>query len=504
MKQSITKILLLLLVLCTVASCAVGCKDDTPQNTNTEQESMDGILDEKYDFPETITLKDKELNIFNLEQFYNAIVYVDTDDYSDKIPQAVYDRNRGFEEQYKVLIMEHKFPFTSTRATTFTAATTALNTLYQAGDDMYDAVYVSLFDQASLLTSGYLKDMNTVSTMNLTAEWWDPALTSSYRLNDGKCYVASSPFHLMSYETTYVNFFNPSLVEQRGIENMFDLVRSGEWTIEKMLNIITQSGVVTSNSDGSFTFDAAGSAVYGMAVHTQSPMRFLRGADISFVNYDESKEKYLFQISNSDRFTQVTDVLLRLFDIASGYVAGTDHEDDIVNYPDGYVPIFNAGRSLFLNAELKCGMTLKKKLNTEVRYSILPIPKFDSTQKSYISECSNNTLMMAIPVTNADAEDAGKALDTLSYMSYRDVLPTYYNDYISYRGLNDPDSLDMLNNYIMPGRCLELGLCYGWTGAFVDDYNAILGGDSTESLANLYTTHGRTINKTISDFFDKD
>lgn len=504
MKQSILKVLLLVLSLCCVASCAIGCnKNKTQQETNTKQETMEDMLDNKYNFPETIKLKDNELNIFNLEQFYNAIVYVDTEDYSDKIPQAVYDRNRSFEEHYKILIMETKIPFDTRRETTFNNATAALNNLYQAGDDIYDAVYVSLFDQVSLLTSGYLKDLNTISTLNLTAEWWDPTMTDSYMFNDGKCYVASSPLHLMSYETTYVNFFNPAIVEKRNIEDMFALVRSGEWTIEKMLNIITESGVVTPNSDGSFTFDAAGSAVYGMAVHTQSPFHFLRGTDISFVNADGTG-KYLFRISNNDRFTQVNDMLLRMFDIASGHVVGTDKEDDIANHPEGYVPIFNAGRSLFLNAELKCGMTLKKKLNTEVTYSILPMPKFDVEQKSYVSECSNNTLMMAIPVTNADAEAAGSALDTLSYLSYRDVLPIYYNDYISYRGLNDANSLEMLNQYIMPGRCLELGLCYGWTGEFVDKYNAILGGDSTDSLANLYMIYAKDINVAINNFFNGD
>lgn len=500
MKQNLTKILLLLLVLCSVASCAVGCKNNKePSNTNTEQETLDSILDNKYDFPETIKLKDNELNIFNLSEFHNAIIYVDTEDYSDKIPQAVYDRNRGFEEHYGVLVNETKFQFTTNRKTTFNNAMIELNKLHQAGDDLYDAVYVSLYDQASLLSSGYLRDMNSISTLNLTAEWWDPTLTSSYMLNDGKCYVASSPLNLMSYETTYVNFFNPAIVEQRNIENMFALVRSGEWTIEKMLNIITESGVVTPNSDGSFTFDGSGTAVYGMAVHTQSPMRFLRGADISFVNLN-AKGKYRFTCNNADGFYQISDLLLRLFDIESGYVTGTDVEDQAADHPEGYVPVFNAGRSLFLNAELKCGMTLKKKLNTEVVYSILPMPKYNQEQKSYISECSNNTLMMAVPILNSDAEAAGLALDTLSYMSYRDVLPIYYNDYISYRGLNDADSLEMLNQYIMPGRCLELGLCYGWTADFVDTYNKILGHDVDESLANILTVNARGINDKIKSF----
>ena len=141
-------------------------------------------------------------------------------------------------------------------------------------------------------------------------------------------------------------------------------------------------------------------------------------------------------INNGDRYSQVNDVLNRLFDIESGYVAGNDVEDDIINYPDGYVPIFNSSRSLFLNAELKCGMTLKKKLNTEVQYSILPMPKFDVAQKNYISECSNNTLMMAIPVTNSDAEAAGLALDTGDTV-YKSIKATVNGETITYEAEKD-------------------------------------------------------------------
>ena len=183
---------------------------------------------------------------------------------------------------------------------------------------------------------------------------------------------------------------------------------------------------------------------------------------------------------------------------------GVDKEDDPVNSPEGYVAVFNSEKSLFLNAELKCGMTLKKFYETEIEYSILPMPKFSTDQKEYISECSNNVLLLAMLITNQDAEAAGLAIDTLSYMSYRDVLPTYYNDYISHRGLNDAKSLEMLNSYIMPGRCMELGLCYGWTVDFVDSYNALIrNGGSAEgaSLATVVQSKTRTINSAIKDFF---
>ncbi len=504
MKQRISKILLALLALCMVLGCTVACDKEKPN----EQESVDaalmeGFSDTRYDFPSEIRLKDGELNIFNLEAYYNCILYLDVDSYYDNISQAVFERNAAFEEQYKVFITERKYPFNNSRKEVFQGATKELQALQQAGDDLYDAIYVSLFDQSVLLTSGMLKNLKDVSTLNLTAEWWDPQLTDSYMFQDGGCFVASSPLNLMSYETTYVNFFNPDVANERNIENMFNLVRNGTWTLEKMLTIIQESGAITPNDDGSFTYDAEGNGFYGISVHTQSPMRFIRGANISFVNLN-SEGNYRFGCSDSDRLSKVNDLLLQLFDRSMGMAIGVDKEADPVNYPEGYVSVFNSKKSLFLNAELKCGMTLKKIFETEVEYSILPIPKFDEAQTNYVSECSNNVLLLAIPNSNQDAEAAGLAIDTLSYMSYRDVLPKYYNDYISHRGLNDANSLEMLNSYIMPGRCMELGLCYGWTASFVETYNSLIrNGGSTEdgSLATIVQSSARNINSAIKSFF---
>ena len=503
MKQRISKIFLVLLTLCMVLGCMAGCKDEKPQ----EQESVDpslmqGFEDTRYNFPTEIKLKDGELNFFNFEAYYNCILYIDVDSYTDNISQAVFERNAAFEEKYKVLVMERKYPFTG-RNETFSGATKELQALQQAGDDQYDAIYVSLYDQSILLSSGALRNLCDVEGLNLNSEWWDQQLTNSYMFADGSCYVASSPLNLMSYETTYVNFFNPDIADERNIENMFNLVRNGTWTIEKMLTIIQDSGVITTNTDGSYTYVTEDTGFYGISVHSQSPMRFLRGANVSFVNQND-KGSYRFICSDTDRFSRVSDLLLRLFDRSMGMAVGVDKETDPVNYPEGYVAVFNSEKSLFLNAELKCGMTLKKFYETEIEYSILPMPKYDEAQTGYVSECSNQCLLLAIPTLNSDAAMAGVAIDALSYMSYRDVLPTYYNDYISHRGLNDSNSLEMLNSYIMPGRCIELGQCYGWTTPFISGYNSLIrnaGVSEGVTLATIIQTQSRTINATIKSFF---
>ncbi len=503
MKQTIIKALLLLLVLCMASTVMVACKEDAP-STNTDDENVTEAPDEKYPFPETIEIDDKELNIFNFDKYYNAIIYTDTEEYGDNISVKVYDRNAYFYSKYKIDVVEVPFEFTG-REASFPAATTHLSNLYNAGDDVYDIAYVSLNEQYSLVKSGVMTDLNTVSSLDLSAEWWDPQLSSSYVLSDGKQFVASSPLNLMPYEMTWLVFFNQDMAEVRGVPNLFEYVRQGEWTVETMLKTIKDCGIITENADGGYTFDAAGTATYGFAVHHASPFCLLEGFDITFIQkQDKQDAPYLFSNVKADDFTKANDWLTELFTRTTGMAIGSDHEDNLVDHPEGYVPVFHSNRALFLHAELKSGMTLKKILNSEVFYGMLPQPKLNTNQKNYYTTTSSSLMLLGIPSTSDEKEDVGMAADVLSYLSYRDLLPVYYDDYVSHRNANDKESLEMLNDYIMPGRRLDVGVVYSWTKGFMETYNSLIYTQTAQggsTLGNIVTNNMRSINKEIRDFF---
>ncbi len=503
MKRTIIRTLLLLLVLCMTLTAAVSCQKEEPKN-NTDDDIITDAPDEKYPFPEEIKLEDKELNIFNFSEFYNAIIYTDTDDYGDKISQAVYDRNAYFYGKYKIDVVENAMEFTG-REAGFKASTTTLTNLKNAGDDIYDIAYVSINEQYALVTSGVMTDLKSVSTLNLDAEWWDPQLSSSYVLSDGKQYVASSSLNLMPYEMTWLVFFNQDMADVRSVPNLFEYVRQGEWTVENMLKVITDCGIITENAEGGYTFDAAGTATYGFAVHHASPFVLLEGFDVKFIKeQDNAALPYMFTNVKADDFSKSNDWLLRLFDRATGMAIGSDYEADLVNHPEGYVPVFHSNRALFLHAELKSGMTMKKILNSEVYYGMLPQPKLTSDQKNYYTTTSSSLMLLGIPTMSDEKEAVGMAADVLSYLSYRDVLPVYYDDYVSHRNASDKESLEMLNDYIMPGRRLDIGVVYSWTKSFMESYNSLIysqTASSGESLGNIVTSNMPSINRAIRTFF---
>ena len=504
MKKQICKILVAFLTLCLLVTSVVSCQNetDTPQDGNSPVETQpEG---ETYVYPQTIELADKELNILNFAEYYNAILYIDTDDYGDNISTTVYDRNAYFFDRYRVDVVEFRQPFVDGKKP-FAYATTRLMNAHNGGDEAFDIAYVSINAQYTLISSGVMADLNTVSTLNLDAEWWDPQLSGSYVLKDGRQYVASSPLHLMPYEMTWLTFFNQKLAEERELPDLFEYVRNGEWTIENMLKVTKDSGVITENANGGYAFDASGSAVYGVAVHSASPSRLLVGFDLTFIQeQDDAVQPYKFACNNSDGFATASELMLQLFDRSTGMAIGSDFEDDLINHPEGYVPIFHNNRALFLHAEIKSGMTLKKILNSEVYYGMLPQPKLSEDQKEYYTTMTPNLILFGIPTVCSEKEAVGAAGDLLSYLSYRDLLPVYYGDYVSHRNASDAESLEMLNNYIMPGRRLNIGWVYGWSSTFTSAYTPLIYTGSSSggnSLGNVLQNSAATINQKIRDFF---
>ena len=100
----------------------------------------------------------------------------------------------------------------------------------------------------------------------------------------------------------------------------------------------------------------------------------------------------------------------------------------------------------------------------EDSYGILPIPKYDEYQDSYYSRVNNyHDSLIAVFNTAGDPEAVGAALEVLSYYSYYNIYPQFYEVVIQGRGTRDDDSRRMLD-IIFSTRTYDLGLIYGTEG----------------------------------------
>jgi len=108
---------------------------------------------------------------------------------------------------------------------------------------------------------------------------------------------------------------------------------------------------------------------------------------------------------------------------------------------------------------------------------------------------SYNSTFLTVPKTQNDPERTGVILDALTYESYHDVLPIYYDVMVSQKGLRNEDSIEMLD-IIYNTRGIEFSNIFGITNSFVSSYNSQIKSESL-SLASLAASAKEGINANI-------
>ena len=85
----------------------------------------------------------------------------------------------------------------------------------------------------------------------------------------------------MPFETSWCVYFNETLFEKYSLGFPYDLVRSGEWTIEKLMTIAKSADL---RGDESFAYKNGGGAVYGLSTYTLAVNCLLFGAGVRTVS----------------------------------------------------------------------------------------------------------------------------------------------------------------------------------------------------------------------------
>ena len=107
---------------------------------------------------------------------------------------------------------------------------------------------------------------------------------------------------------------------------------------------------------------------------------------------------------------------------------------------------------------------------------------------------------MVIPNTNHEAEKTGRILDTMAYLSYKDLLPVYYVNSLSYKSFGTPEAKKMLD-IIRDSRCFETSLLYGWTTDYYIEIRGIMTGfRATTSPTNAIRQYKDAIVTTLNDY----
>ncbi|MBO5219792.1 MAG: hypothetical protein J6C52_10195, partial [Clostridia bacterium] len=243
MKKFTTLMLLSALVLTACGGTAAPAADDTtagdttPAPETTDLAESWGIVKQDFGGAEVCIISGEHCKY----------EYAVTEETGDVVDDAVYARNRKVEELLNVkfsVISQANWsgndPFYS-----------LIRSDVQAGDSTYDIVNGLNCWTTPLVFEGIFRRLDNISSINFDHPWWVPGIALD---GSDEVYSAFSDASLSLYKDLYVMFFNQSIIEKNKMENPYDLVESGKWTLDAFLKM-GREGSADLDGDGNITVE---------------------------------------------------------------------------------------------------------------------------------------------------------------------------------------------------------------------------------------------------------
>jgi len=441
MKKRILALILASLML--MASCTANVEDgekdnesqtnDTADNTPVEEktayeleiERRNGISDE---LPE-ITFDGEEFVIYGSDQldWYNVAEGYLGETFND----SVYERNLRIASRFDIDL--NIMP-----ELTGDPSATMANSV-KAGIDEYDLISSQCIVMGMDLTDEIFLDFRTVPYVNFEQPWWNSSTDELLTVNN-RTFLAVGAFNLSAIGSMKVVFYNNDVAMNHQLEDIFDVVYDGRWTLDTMEQITT--GMYTDiNANGEKdTGDG-----FGYAWSGDDLLYYQYAFGKTFAEKDEAGNIV------TDRYYD--EKLVAICDKLWDYIK--NRQD--MHFGTSALGVFMQGNTL-------CGASLIRSydslLNTDIDFAVIPLPKWDENQERYLTTVDGACDVQAVLKTAKNLEMVGVVTEALNADTWKNVEYAYYEKVLKNRGLQDPRNLEVMD-MIIEGRVFDFGYIYG-------------------------------------------
>jgi len=487
--KALALILSLILVLPAAVSCAKTGGDEagtTAAGNQSAAATTSPIPETENPYDENGYLKDKipELNYggetVDILYWNNAknVEYTAEDD-GDSVNASIYYRNLKVEDRLGITFnwIGEKGDY-SQRADFNNIIAADLS-----GDCIYDIVSAYSTTIAMAATYGYALDLMDYSDkLALDMPWWGADLTDMATIN-GKLFFATGDISTNYLLRMYGTFFNKEMISNNNLANPYDLVDSGDWTIDKFLEI-------AASMKGSST--TGGDVIYGLVHDAITLEALFYGSNLSFVDKDSNDMPKL-----SD--TWKGDIAQTLVEKVSDYCK----TDSVLNDSKSDEKTFTEGSALFIIYALDFAMNHLP--GSGIDFGIVPIPKYNKDQQTYSTTLNYKYSLYMISKGTDIPEIAAYTLEALASESYRSVTPNLYEVAMKIRYTTDSTSQRMID-HIRDGVSFEVGRTF--THVFdYETYRAIrkaLAGTAAEGWSSTASSLETVFNKQLESLIQSE
>lgn len=462
MKKSLSLILASLLLTVSFASCGDTADTSSAPDSQSVVSSMtvsdeaseqvseeEKFRIERQDFQgkEFIVYSTDDTDNFMSEIMPNDLSSGNTEFMTENVNLAIIERNRRVEEHLGITIKEM---FVKSGRFNGTAMQEIRNNAM--GNTLgVHLVALSVYDTGALTVQNTFVDLNSLDNFDSSASWWDKQFNDEVTVNN-KLYFTQGALGIYGMNATSVVFFNKNAAQEYGLPNLYSLVNEGEWTFDKIYELVKQYGNEDLDDNGVINYlDRA-----GYVGQNDDSWNFFYGSGERIVADNNGT---LSLTMNTPRANDVIDSMNRMFRDRDNYICANDYFGVTGTPLDLTAKMFTDGRALFFSDNLKF---VHKFAAMEDDFGILPVPKYNKEQDNYMSliNCWSGNAF-AIPSVLADDEVnfASLCLQTMAYYSVDTVKKEYIERTLKYQKTKDEESVDMLN-LILDGRGVDLGFVY--------------------------------------------
>ena len=354
------------------------------------------------------------------------------------IDTAVYDRNQVMKRLYNCEI----------KAVEGDAGTLISNDV-NSGTNEYD-FGSSEYVQYLTNKSGYYINMYDLD-LDMNLPGWNKTLFDQMTVRDSngvdKLYIFDGDFNVVGYRGVWVLFCNLDLYNANFSESIFDIVNRGEWTVDKMIEMV--SAVAQDNGDQTWT---GGEDTFGLMSSTYNSIGVITSMGIRLVGVDAATHTFS---------TSVDQIL------ANNAVEAVDKAGELYALEGVYVGSYSlaaeelqAGRTLFMGEVLDVLERMKD--NESLNVTVLPEPLYQAQEDpTYMFYVQNKTSYYRVSknACGGDKEMISDFLNVFVYHSNKIVYPAFLQTFGSVY-CQDERAIDMLQ-YIVNGRQYDLGYYKG-------------------------------------------
>ena len=444
MKKIIAFLLASLMILA-VSACAEKSNTDKGKNPveDTQQENMFADVDLAGETYTILCLSTTDATM-KINSYSDLVADELT---GDPVDDAVYERNEKIKANLNCELDIYEIGTFGASGTINVGAD--LKTILLAGNpDNISAGFVNGISLAALIQGEVLYNLNEIDTLGLENDWWYKEANDSMTIN-GKLFAATGDFSVRGLVSMTSIFFNKTLLERyEDLENPYDLVRSGKWTIDKLVeysNVMTMAG-----GDGTLTIDNQ----VGFVSEWGSSYYYLSAAGIRA--YENNGTDIVFAMNNASAQEMVTKISNLLTNKQVSKIVADHYGDDYS--AGGVLSYFGDNKIAFYSHNIYDALELR---DMEAEFGMLPLPKLNEAQTDYYSISNRYFSSYAlVPLASPDPETAGILLNALSYYGNMHLREAVYDrSFRSLKLLRDEDSVEMFE-LIIKTQIQDMGLFF--------------------------------------------